>query len=385
MRWIRSEAAALVGVGFLGAVLLFASLRFIASFKDPSPALGGLRWIPRAPSFVLVRLLDIPSRPGMPRTASGRPSFRKSSRSMQQQAIFDELLRRHEAHLLSVADRRVLARGEFKDSAPFAVKTRSHWPEGVPVRVTVEGRFAGLMPRELHATPAFRGGRAIDAYHGGVELVREQHSGQATWKDRPAYDPGLQSIGIPPAGSREVVFDTTIDEAGETIWEGKVAQAILVEGAIDDVLRPVDSPEVRSLMAAAVESSLRLNADCSRVVLVVPSHPAWTEIAMAVVVEFVHAEKVAASAVLRWRDPGLTAEQRDFVRIYRGGVVGSRELWAALSGELEGVRAADPTDSDWSVRVRGDGTTALEDYDSTMYWSGTITVPLDRVKRELAP
>ena len=141
---------------------------------------------------------------------------------------------------------------------PFTVKTRARWPEGVPVRVTVSGHFAGLMPRELRATPVYPGGLAIVAYHGGVELVRDPYKEQAGWKDRPAYEPAQQSIGTPPAGSNEVVFNTTVTEAGDTIWTGKVAQPIVVEGTIDDILRPVDTPEVLALMTAAIDGSLRL-------------------------------------------------------------------------------------------------------------------------------
>jgi hypothetical protein len=340
-------------------------------------------WVPRAPSFVLVRLLENTARPGTRwRSESSGKRPESPPRTAQQQAIFDEVLRRHEAHRLSVADRAVLATKQFANVPPFTVRTRARWPEGVPVLVTVTGQFAGFMPRELRATPDYPGGRAIVAYHGGVHLAPERGSTQSGWKDRLAYEPGKQNIGTPPKGGAEIVFETTVEEAGDTIWHGRVAHAIRVEGAVDDVLRPVDSPEVRALLRKAVDESLRLTEDCSQLLFSPPFDPVLSAVTMGVAVEFLRADNIAAAAVFRWRNPSWAEGQSDpqHRRSTYGRPEYPPELWATIDGDLGALCAADPADPEWRVKVRGDAATALEDYDSTAYWSGTVTVVLASVK-----
>jgi hypothetical protein len=383
------DALARVGVCAVGALVLLSSMALIASAEDDSPALLGFDWIPRAPSFLLVRLADTPARPTTrwiwDRDSSKRRVETFLSWTVQQQAILDELLRREEAHRLSRADRAVLARKQFEDASPFTVTTRARWPEGVPVRVTVNGRFAGLMPRVLRATADYSGGRTIVAYHGGVEFGRDRQTREWGWTDRTSHEPGLQSIGAPRAGTREVVFDTTVSEAGETIWEGEVAQPIVVGGALDDILRPVDNAEVRAMLQDAVIATLRLSDGCTHVVFVSPSDPMFAGITMGVVVEFVSREAVVAIAVVRWRNPpsGGRVGQQPYSRYRAFGVDYSRERWADLSGDIEAVCAADPTDPQWIVRVRGDGAVALEDFDATAYWAGTVTVPFGQTKETM--
>jgi hypothetical protein len=261
------------------------------------------------------------------------------------------------------------------------------------VRVTVTGRFAGLMPRELLATPSFSGSRAIVSYHGGSELRRDRQRDAWGWTERAAYAPGQQSIGVPPAG-RTVVFSTTIVEAGETIWEGDVEQAIVVDGAIDDVVRPVHSAELLAAMIDAVNARLRLDDECSRIVFVAPSNPSFAGITLGLVVELLHRETIMASAVLRRQSSTATKEQpygQSPPQVSHGGGATSippppprysGESWAVLSGDRAAVCAAELSDPDWSVRVRGDGATALDHYEATAYWSGTFTVPLAQIRQE---
>jgi hypothetical protein len=289
---------------------------------------------------------------------------------VQQRAIYDELLRRQQELRLSVTHREVLARRQFAATPPFTIETRARWPEGVPVRVTVSGRFAGLMPRELRAMPDFPGARAIVAYHGGVEQRRERRRNGSSWVARLAFEPGQQSIGTPPPG-QSTVFDATIEEAGDTIWRGDVVQTIVVGGAIDDVLRPVESAELLASMTRAVDASLRLNRDCSRIVFASPSDPELSGLTMGVVIEFLHRKSVVATAMLRWSNSPSDASggQQWTPPRYRGyGFDYSEERWAAVYGDVESVCAADVADPEWRVSVRGDGAVALEDYDATAYW-----------------
>jgi hypothetical protein len=310
---------------------------------------------------------------------------RSPERTVQQQAIYDEVLRRYESHRLSRSDRAALARGQFAATPPFTIETRMRWPEGVPVRVTVSSRFAGLMPRELIAVPDFPGGRAVVAYHGGVEQRRERAGGEPAWYDRVAYAPGQQSIGAPPPGDR-IAFHARIAEAGETIWQGEVGHEIVVEGSIDEVLRPMDTPELRASMTDAVDASLRLNEACSRIAFTSPSAPGTSQPTMAVVVEFIDGETVVATATLRWRPSPAATQPAQWTQgsspIEIRSIDRSRESWADVSGDLATLCAADPADPRWSVRVRGDGAAALDDYGATAYWSGSLVVPLERVVRK---
>jgi hypothetical protein len=384
----RSEALAWSGLGIVGLALLLSSMAVLESTRDSSPGVVGVDWIPHAPSFLLVRLIESPNRPGTQwRSVSGMRVPVSPERTVQQQAIYEEVLLRHQTHRLSRANRAALAHRQFAETPPFTIETRARWPEGVPVRVTVSGQFAGLMPRELTAIPDFPGGRSVVAYQGGVEQRRELARGEPAWYDRVAYAPGQQSIGVPPTG-RRIVFRTSIAEAGETIWRGDVVHDIVVNGSMDEVLRAVETPELLASMTDAVSASLRLNDACSRIAFTCPSDPKTSELTMAVVVEFLDGETVVATATLRCR-PSLAAAQP--VRWTHGNRIEipddlsidrSRETWADLSGDLATLCAADPVDPEWRVRVRGDGGTALDDYDATAYWSGSLVVPLELVAQE---
>lgn len=350
-------------------------------------------WISRAPSFVLVRLLEDPSRPvsNFTYNARGNPVRAASTRTARQQAIYDELLRRYPVQRLSVGDRAVLAKKQFDGLPPFDVHTRAQWPVGVPVRVTVTGRFGGLMPRELRATPDIPSGQTVVAYDGGVELTASKWSPDY-WDARPPCEPGQQCIGTPPAGTTEVIFRTNICEGGEMIWQGEVAQKIVVSGTINDILRPVETRAVLALVTTAANGSLRLSPDASQIVINRPFGPALDNVTMGVVVEFLQGETVAASAVFLWRNVPATAESRQLNQVRRTMTRSSgeyvdrtMECWATLSGDVEAVRAANPADRTWRVRVRGDGATTLEDYDATAYWSGTFDVPLETVKGQPRP
>jgi hypothetical protein len=317
-------------------------------------------------------------------------------RTVQQQAIYDELLRRQQGLELSLAERMVLARRQFAAIPPFTIDTRPRWPEAVPVWVTVSGRFAGLMPRELRATPGFPGARAIVAYHGGFDQRRERHRDEMSWVERLLYEPGQQNIGVPPVG-RRVVFHATLSETGDTVWEGDLSHPMVVEGTIDDVLRPVKSPELLASMIGAVDASLRLNDECSRIVFTSPSDPEFSGVTMGVVIEFAHRENVVANATLRWNNTvaGASGARQPTASWNRAlstpleipssartssGFDYSEERWATVHGDVEGVCAADAADPEWRVRVRGDGAVALEDYNATAYWSGSLVVPLQRVR-----
>jgi hypothetical protein len=136
------------------------------------------------------------------------------------------------------------------------------------------------------------------------------------------------------------------------------------------------------LIREAINESLRLNEDCSRIVFAPPFDPLLSGVTMGVAVEFLRGESPAATAVLHWRNPIWTVGQSDpqRARSTYGRPEYQDELWATIVGDRDAVCAADTADPEWRVRVRSDAATALEDYDSTAYWLGTVVVTLATVR-----
>ena len=328
-----------------------------------SPAIVRIDWIPHAPTFFLIWIIDDPVPP--------RPPYNTPRTVIHQLAT--EVWGRYATGELSISQRRTITRKQFAaNRAPVELETRPRWPSGVPVRLSLVSYLGGVEPRELRAAPLFASGRTVTAY---AESWRYR-----TWPSRnPNPEGSLQCIGAPPDGTEEIAFRIEIREADAQIWSNVVSVPITVGGTVDEILEPVQSPEIDRALREGLGSSLRLSDDGQWVVFVPPRIDELESVAVGIAIEFVHGDDVVAHAQAVWthvEEAGLGED--DLTRVFKlmgGKTVFADEIWRLVEGDTNRLRDADFRDARWEVRVRGDGAIALWDFAATKYWSGRFTLP----------
>ena len=299
---------------------------------------------------------------------------------------------------------------ENKLPVSVQIKTRERWPEGVdiPYEVIWSPRTTGIqwlddattrckvVPRgagadgypnpddsfELTSTRLFPSpmhtafGKLpakfahADSMHFDIELsVRYWSSGasaaqlaavQAVLKQRVAPGPSAgQTLQWPSLAGSTQPITITMPEPGPELKRTVPLEApIVVSGTLHDVIAPVQDSDIDEALrqSTSLSSPMAFGTGADGVYVGVPTSVVGRrrELAVAVVFELTY-------------DGAVVLTER---RILQPGVLHLLNL-------PEGVRQVYHNDADrWTVRIRGDGELALQDFDATSYWAGDITFPL---------
>jgi hypothetical protein len=184
-----------------------------------------------------------------------------------------------------------------------------------------------------------------------------------------ALRPSFHEVGVPPAGAREIVFDVevfSLSAAGDgwvRNWRTSTTRRIAVGGRPGEMRPAVRGPEadaaVRSFYRWDLSGSLwRLGTSG---LADLPEPLRGTTLGYRV--EVLHGDEVVAH-LRHWfmsfdEPPGSpTAGQ-----------------WR-LEGDLARLKAADPADPAWRIRLTGDPLMALRDFNGERWWDGVIETPL---------
>jgi len=276
-----------------------------------------------------------------------------------------------------------------------AVITRDRWPLGEPVRVKV----------------------VRDTWFGaGNAMFWEIRARAATpsssdWIKRGLYGPGniwndgAASLGPFPKGDHRLAFELAlvdtqpetapgwprqlVDECWEYLyefeeskWEGVCEAPFQVGGTIDEIMTAVPNEEVAARIGSQWRFSLNRHRDMERSFDFVTLHffdapgqdlsntlALIPDTTLAIWVEVFKNGELVGWTQAWWRD---SVYRRGYDGLYEG--VWSTELRVEVVAE--GVFDPDQPDDAWTVRIYGDPTTALRDFESDRFWEGFVERPI---------
>lgn len=328
-----------------------------------------VNWLKTAPSILLVTMVDQVHTPlDEARAAWGGGKIPKSSEL--DRACCRELFARYERWELSLRVRRMLAAKQFGAAGydPVVIETRDAWPDGQPVVVSLDPRIDGPFPREIRVTPRFPEAQTAMGYSPGWAAQSAMHS----MYSGPRW---LQSVGVPPSGSRSIVWDVSVMEGTDELWRGTVTTPTQISGTYDSVLQPISSEEATAAVRRVCSSRLTLTNDC-RWLEIRPGEIAGLKgTTAAVVVEFVSGGVVVASARPVWIPHSDLMGRLGATSWFFPSE--SRSATFAMEGDVVRLASLRDERAPCEMRVRGNPQEALSDFRATRSWAGEFVIPVD--------
>ncbi len=310
------------------------------------------------------------------------PTWDKGRRVIPMEAV--ELHRRAAARLLNPIEWESLLERQR------IICTRARWPRDEPLRLRIEPPFWLDAELEYRVTVNVDGKERVVRSGSTLQGGRGLLTMEPNWsKDAVDRNKGLMesagAIGRLAPGADGFDLRLEIRSAGpewyaSAIWNeakivyiGELHRSIEQVGSVDEVIRPVHSPEVDDavMRALGVWVSLERWNDSSRhaslsVNLDRRDAPALRGLGIGLEIELrrdartVHTVAVWADSFGQWAPSRYTA--------------GDYEL-PKLAARADALR--DPEELwHWTVRVRGVGRLALTAWDCDEYWAGEYVLPL---------
>jgi hypothetical protein len=263
-------------------------------------------------------------------------------------------------------------------------RTRARWPVGSPL-------YVGFKPISVNASYGHSRSMRVrselaDSEEGSWFL---RMTGPMYSLARTPWDDEMRLMGTPGRATSVVRLTRRLEKhrgkkGPAVISSGTSTLRVRVEGTVDDVLTPVELPDLDEAIAQRANAIFRRRG--------------WGDIEQPYVAIAVHAgckvdmdeeEPPAGLCPELARHPDVTFAAR-FEIMHRGEVVATARGWWRFSGwgvapfenavAVEGMGAdvmeRAPDDGQWSLRVASDPDTALRDLGSSRYWKGDVTVSL---------
>ncbi len=172
-------------------------------------------------------------------------------------------------------------------------------------------------------------------------------------------------LGLPPRppGRYSEPLEFTLEAHGYVIgrWEHVVEYDV---APIDEVVGPVDSPEMRSAIREALHVEMSDQGSATLFTLVCDARPAG--------LGPVH---LAAEVLIDGKVAGSLAYDEFGVLAPRSKDVGPHYVLSTKEDRREFARES------ITLRITGDQRAAVEDFDADRYWSGTMDVALAELMR----
>lgn len=252
---------------------------------------------------------------------------------------------------------------------PRLLMTPPRWPAGHPmvVRVDWERGDFGALGFIFKITPRFEGAAPV-VEHPASMTVRLPFEGKRL--ESFTLRSMFHEVGVPPAGLREMTYDVELfslnaaKDGWVRTWRTSTTRPIAIVTSPADARPAVRGPEAD----AAVRSFYRwgINAAEGRWWLSVRERDDLPEpvrgTTLGYRIEVLHNGEVVAGG--RWWSSAYDEPPR-----------GAWGTWK-LEGDLARLRAADPADPAWRLRVTGDALMALRDFKGRRWWDGVIEQPL---------
>lgn len=235
------------------------------------------------------------------------------------------------------------------------IRTRSRWPEGVPI--WVEMSVAEYWP--------FRGLLGISIEPKGREVQRLGYPYLGFTMD--AMPLGAGDIQFDASISKTILTPELGEGASHTVFEGarKLQLRYRVIGTIDEIMTPVESPALGSLLEAGQYTFNRgwVMSDFP------PIHGGPAEgIAFGLMLEFHLDGKLMARQRVWWdgSSPPTGTERKLATE------------WIDLDPPPSGFKSpwSARSDEHWTIKARSDPETALRVIDCDRYWKGEIEIPM---------
>lgn len=307
-----------------------------------------VKWLTVLPSWLLLEMVDDFSPPDRTRL------YLSGARVPAASNLHEELWDRYSAGQFSTSQRAKITKRQFDDNHNWVnCNTRDRWPIGVPIWVEIHANISGPFSRDLRITPKFIGADTIGLYSQGWRGMVED----------------FVQIGIPTISSNGINLDYEVREGESLVWSDSESLRTVVSGSVDDILEPVRGGEETDILRQAFINTLHISPDGSWISVTVTR---FDDITVAAKVEILEKEVVVA-----WTDLFLIA-----LDTAPPGRFGSKltnkptEIYLKLNSESEQLHTADFSDSNWQIRLRGDGGAALRDLLTSRYWADEIVLPL---------
>lgn len=283
--------------------------------------------------------------------------------------------------------------------------TRTRWPVGETMYAAVwEGTFAGQFSPEhiraaalLSAEPSTPGLRSltVDEINASRRTVPDgpragRHPYPTVWRYCERWDDALTAIGPPTTRSAAIRYVVSVERRltesqaqilGTEVLRTDVAMTFdcRIEGTIDDILTPVESPE----FDAAVNEGLRPVLDYNHVDLNIN----YLEHA------FEHLGGATFAATLELLlDDEVVARGEAWWRAGRGPIAANGRPAPLVVPHCDYVpidpitpRRIDPSETRYRLRLTPNPRMALRRFESDTYWSGVIEVPVRPLPEGLWP
>lgn len=255
----------------------------------------------------------------------------------------------------------------------FDIRTRPRWPLNEPImaEVTYSTVFWSLETDVVKLALEDSSTRKAEYTDEYRKPLGHGHRYRAPWEDR------LTSIGSRSAPCRTIEYvlrgrrslgKSRAAMLGKATveWNSRIGLPIAVDGSIDDLLTPVESPEF--IAAATSTLAPRLQDDCVDLGDLTPLLPILDGATFAVTIEVMWHDAVLASGQAWW-DPTDTDFALPFGR-------NSRVTMRPMRNPV--VTQMTPVDAQLKLRITSNPHMALRNFGRDRYWSGDFIVSLTR-------
>lgn len=255
----------------------------------------------------------------------------------------------------------------------YFVRSRKHWPEGVPVAVEVVPVWIGrTRPETFQIRPDGRQwvGRPSRKDTDGfmeIEFV-EDH---VPWYMMSVIgkiqdvDTSVHSLSF----DAQIRTGTQGDTSSSIAWSGKVSIPVHIGGTIHDLIKP----DANATTTAAVQSALKLRIERM-------DGQTLLRIDVATPVGFEH----TAIAIIGELTDGTTTIATTPLLVTQRQARLDPGLWTHYCSFVDSL----PPNVDpalWTLRIQGDAVESLNDFTADQYWSGSFSVPLSDVFVDTLP
>lgn len=270
--------------------------------------------------------------------------------------------------------------GAMSDSQAFTLgmkslrstfRTPERWPAGLPVPVFFDAErwwWAIEQRRRLSLLPDRPGLSAVRTIgwmdqRGGYTRTGTELSTPSRWE-----------IGALPEGIHSIDFDVIVEKgtAGSSnssasfkpdsiVWRDRIKRSIQIVATLEELSRPVRSDAIDRAVREGLDLKLVVrNTPNVWATVTRPIDTSLTGVTLGITIELCRdGEVVDRTTMLIEGSPPIKGRWK------RGFAIRGRE-----------IRAADLDDPAWTVRVRGDGPTALLQLTGTSHWAGSFELAL---------